>query len=915
VSTFNAGAIEASLTLDRSSWNRDLAEIEAKFEELEQKTITITIDADTDNFFVQSDNVELFADELDHKTVTVVVDMDSEKFHQAAAQVEVVTDAMSANDINIGVDMDSTAFHAGAAQVELVTDAIGKMQPTVNVDMDSTAFHAAAAQVELVVDAMSANDINIDVETSGVPETLAALAELEVATEIVDGNDIHIGVNYDRNTMERLVGGAAGGGGGGSMGLLKILIIAIIVLAPVLTVAIGALSAAIVGFTAALFAALGPLALLGLLIYESISLFKKADPKNYTKGMQTLRDALTDLSNVMHHLVDGDVGETVFKAMAIGIEIAVSVLKAIKPLLDDVANLFLDVAHNVQQFVKSPEFARWLDFFGGFGLDMLKLFLGIIANLVRFLFNLFIAIRPFARRLMKGLSDDLNDLNNWSKNLGKNKGFQDWVKNALYYGPLLLDLLGDIFGAFFHIGDAIRPFAEPMIKGLDLIADAIQRIPTDTLTQLILAGVAIFAAWKIVIPLFGALSTAADAIGAAFAADAIAFGLPLLPLLAIIAAVVAVAAMFIYLYETNENLRKQITESWNQIKATVTPIISDIVDVIKEHWGSIVKWAQDNWNDIKDIFLSAATIIHQLIFFLMLTITYLWQHYGDIILKIVVGLAKGLGQTIRGIVQVVSGVMRLIADILTGKWSKIGGDLRQIIRGIWNIIGGIFHTAMTVLTGILSLLGRTLANIWHGMWTLIRNATSAAFGWIQDQFHNFIGWLGGIGAAVGHAVAGMWDGLVGGFRDAINTIIGFWNNLSFSIPGFNPPGPGSFPGFTIGTPNLNYMAKGAYVTDPTLAVVGEGGEPEIVSPESKMKEIVSKFAGGHIDYQRMTDALMQALRPILGSVLTPELLDSILSKAGVTIPVHAENDDRSVNALVRALGFQMRVLGYAGATP
>jgi hypothetical protein len=65
----------------------------------------------------------------------------------------------------------------------------------------------------------------------------------------------------------------------------------------------------------------------------------------------------------------------------------------------------------------------------------------------------------------------------------------------------------------------------------------------------------------------------------------------------------------------------------------------------------------------------------------------------------------------------------------------------------------------------------------------------------------------------------------------------------------------------------------------------------------------------------MTDALMQALRPILGSVLTPELLDSILSKAGVTIPVHAENDDRSVNALVRALGFQMRVLGYAGATP
>ena len=37
--------------------------------------------------------------------------------------------------------------------------------------------------------------------------------------------------------------------------------------------------------------------------------------------------------------------------------------------------------------------------------------------------------------------------------------------------------------------------------------------------------------------------------------------------------------------------------------------------------------------------------------------------------------------------------------------------------------------------------------------------------------------------------------------------------------------------------------KGAYITSPTVALVGEGGEPEIISPESKLREIVGEGGG------------------------------------------------------------------------
>jgi hypothetical protein len=66
--------------------------------------------------------------------------------------------------------------------------------------------------------------------------------------------------------------------------------------------------------------------------------------------------------------------------------------------------------------------------------------------------------------------------------------------------------------------------------------------------------------------------------------------------------------------------------------------------------------------------------------------------------------------------------------------------------------------------------------------------------------------------------------------------------------GFNPSQDG-ISGLSIGSPssfgggNL-FAADGAYVSSPTSAVVGEGGEPEYIIPESKMRESMSRYSRG-----------------------------------------------------------------------
>ena len=73
--------------------------------------------------------------------------------------------------------------------------------------------------------------------------------------------------------------------------------------------------------------------------------------------------------------------------------------------------------------------------------------------------------------------------------------------------------------------------------------------------------------------------------------------------------------------------------------------------------------------------------------------------------------------------------------------------------------------------------------------------------------------------------------------------------LGVSMPGgsgFNPSAP-SITGNSLGDfggGSFAGFAEGGYVTGPTNAVVGEGGEPEYIIPESKMRESMGRYSRG-----------------------------------------------------------------------
>ena len=185
-----------------------------------------------------------------------------------------------------------------------------------------------------------------------------------------------------------------------------------------------------------------------------------------------------------------------------------------------------------------------------------------------------------------------------------------------------------------------------------------------------------------------------------------------------------------------------------------------------------------------------------------------------------------------------------VGEFLSAVRDKLGaagdkfGDLRQAAA---NAIGsysdggggvlGKVHGIVEAVSGLPGTIRDKAAGVFGPILTAAQNAIGS-YGpqgdGVLGKLHSVVSTITGLGGTITNKAANMWDGIGSSFKGVINNMIGWWNNLSFSvdIPDKIPGLPDSF---TISTPNIPFLADGGIVTRPTLAVIGEAG-PEAVVP-------------------------------------------------------------------------------------
>ena len=199
-----------------------------------------------------------------------------------------------------------------------------------------------------------------------------------------------------------------------------------------------------------------------------------------------------------------------------------------------------------------------------------------------------------------------------------------------------------------------------------------------------------------------------------------------------------------------------------------------------------------------------------------------------------------------------------IGIALYKNWDKVVAGLRKMWEGFANFFKSLFQAMWKPVQWYID----TVRNNFQMTVDFLRGL----FEGLRDAFVAIFKGLGNIiKAPINFAISG------------INKMISAANRINIQIPNWVPAIGGR--SFGINLPKIPQLAEGGYVKNRPggiLANIGEGDEPEIVSPESKMREIVRKESGS----KGVMNLYLQINGKTLAQIFGVEIRDEVIARLG-----------------------------------
>jgi hypothetical protein len=252
----------------------------------------------------------------------------------------------------------------------------------------------------------------------------------------------------------------------------------------------------------------------------------------------------------------------------------------------------------------------------------------------------------------------------------------------------------------------------------------------------------------------------------------------------------------------------ELATHWRQFWADLKKVTSESIDMVVDFFKALPQRALTAIEDFPMMVWGA----------IVLADTWLHDNIGVPLMNFIAGLPHDALIALKDFIKIV--------------WAAI------IFPDLW-LIEHIAKPLVDFLTGLpakaLTALGNFGAIVWAGLvmtgdW-LLKN--------IADPILNF---FVGLPGKIASAASNMWHGISDAFKEAINTVIGWWDQLHFKIPGFHL-GPIHFGGFDLGLPQIpKYHDGGVVQGAPGVEQLAFLMPGEIVTPANKIGAMTASTA-------------------------------------------------------------------------
>lgn len=737
MATFDAGSIEARLTLDRSDFNRELDQATRDGDNFSRRSFTASVGVNTGNASAQIDRLEQRLRSLGGGSASV----NTRGVDGALAQfgaIQAAADRLDGRSVDIQIRLLGQA-EAAASMASLNTLA-NRLNRTVTITTRSNTSSAQNDMDKLASKLVSAS--------SAVPPLVSAVAGLGPALIPLAGATLALGGGLVA------MGAGALGAAGIFGGALKAGIKQATTDAKAYTTAQKQVAVAEQQVANTKAGTQGRTVALQNLAKAQNAL--NIASHNYTPAERAFTSSLTELKSAFTATIKATDQFTLGPART-ALDAVRLALPTVVPVLRDMAPVVQDVANRFKSWMTGGGMRDAMEFIRVDGVPILKNMIATGRDLFGVAGNLVRAFAPFGTSIAGGIKKGADALKGWSDK----GGFTNFVTLVRQYMPQIKTFLDNLGAALKQVGTAAAQNG-PLALGF---ATALLKITANTplpVLRAILIGLALYRPAMLLAAaatyLFGTsqiaarnginatrIAAAAMVIQAGIVAVASRvwaaaqwvlntsfYGFPLVWIIAAIAAVIAAIVLiatkttwFQTAWKYTWNFVKQIaSDVWNWLKTNLKTVMEVLLVILTgggalllvifiRHWSQIKQYFGDTWNWIHN---TAVTV---------------WNAISTF-------FSNGW-------------------NTLRGLWQSFWSTCQQIFSNTWNTIHNTATSTWGAISGFFTGAWATLKTTWNSLWDGFKQKFTDVLGGIRD------------------AAKQIWADIQSAFKTPINAVIGFYN--------------------------------------------------------------------------------------------------------------------------------------------
>ncbi|NUP15395.1 MAG: hypothetical protein HOZ81_04685 [Streptomyces sp.] len=402
-------------------------------------------------------------------------------------------------------------------------------------------------------------------------------------------------------------------------------------------------------------------------------------------------------------------------------------LPGITPFVREAAAAIGDLQDRASRGFKSP---WWKSFKADLAGSVRPAIVGLgvaFANLFKGMGGIVQAFLPHMDSISNRMQTMTQRFANWGTGLKGSPEFERFLSYSSEQAPILGEMLGNLFRAFFDLGVALSPLAGTATSFINALAVGISAIPTDVLTVLGVAFASIAIGAKLAaigLAVWRAAQTAATVATALLTGQTLALNAAMRANLIgiIVTALAALVVAIIYAWQHWEGFRNVVLTVWDAIKTAALFVWNSVLKPTFAAIGvalqAVGRWAMWLWtNAIKPawdaISLAARILLTAVVVAVILPIIVAVKAFGAI--------ATWLWQ------KAIKPAFEAIAVLATWLY-------RNMIKPHFDAAMVVFRAVARVATWLWkNALAPAFRNIGDAAKWLYTNAIKPAFGWIADR--------------------------------------------------------------------------------------------------------------------------------------------------------------------------------------